>query len=173
MQSLLQPYSYEFASSSHGILKEASLSGKPMSHKTGSLETPSELTPLIPGGSGKGAKEYLEERSPNHSSTHRRNSTSKSVAIGKGLGHKEGAVYSVFGSSDVSLRLQNTGTVARDHLALERTFLAYIMSIAEFYSGETHPSKYKRQVEAWARPLGASAVIIAIFVLCIGTDKHM
>ncbi|KNZ72470.1 hypothetical protein J132_02981 [Termitomyces sp. J132] len=93
-------------------------------------------------------------------------------------------------TSDVSLSLVNSGSVARDHLASERTFLAYvrtslaiacagvgmidphpsalaqILTITESYS-DTTPRRESR-VETWARPLGATAVVIALLVLFIG-----
>ncbi|KAG6902182.1 hypothetical protein C0995_003278 [Termitomyces sp. Mi166 len=103
--------------------------------------------------------------------------------------------YSDLSTSDVSLSLVNSGSVARDHLASERTFLAYvrtslaiasagvervlalaqILSITEFHSDATqarHVSKCKRCVEAWARPLGATAVVIAMLVLFLGVVRY-
>jgi uncharacterized membrane protein YidH (DUF202 family) len=40
----------------------------------------------------------------------------------------------------ISLTLRNTGSVARDHLASERTFLAYVRTSLSFASAGVGPS---------------------------------
>ncbi|KAG6820292.1 hypothetical protein H0H93_002730 [Arthromyces matolae] len=195
---VLQPYTYEFASSSsHGILKDSDATPPPPTN-TGisTLNTlvhsraPTEQTPLIsepkPETNGR---ESSQEGSP----------TTYHHPVNNGSAYRD--TRSNFSTSDVSLILENTGTVARDHLALERTFLAYvrtsiaiasagvalaqILSFTEFYSdtsdsqpqdGSTlwttsHP-RNDRQIEAWARPLGATAVIIALMILMIGVVRY-
>lgn len=70
-------------------------------------------------------------KSPNNTFTIR---ASESVALPPSF------FSSLFNFGDVSMTLENSGSVARDHLALERTFLAYLRtSLAVASSGVGAP----------------------------------
>ncbi|THU83136.1 hypothetical protein K435DRAFT_690147, partial [Dendrothele bispora CBS 962.96] len=84
-----------------------------------------------------------------------------------------------------SLILENSGSVARDHLASERTFLAYVrMSLAIASTGvaivelftmnRIDDNNYDGKaladnIQVFAKPLGSVAVCFGISVLMIGT----
>lgn len=79
-----------------------------------------------------------------------------------------------------SLRLQNCGSVARDHLALERTFLAYTRtSLTTASAGValvqlcnvSHETDSER-AKKFARPLGASLIAMGLLVLGIGLIRY-
>ncbi|KAJ3568376.1 hypothetical protein NP233_g5756 [Leucocoprinus birnbaumii] len=80
---------------------------------------------------------------------------------------------------EVSLRLQNTGSVARDHLALERTFLSYTRTSLAIASGgvaliqlfNTTNEANTDRIEKYARPLGAGLVIMGLVVLGTGLSR--
>jgi len=87
----------------------------------------------------------------------------------------------------LSLTLQNTGSVARDHLASERTFLAYVRTSLSFASagvalvqlfrvsvstsanGSLNNSALATQ---YAQPLGATLIGLGIAVLSMGTLRY-
>lgn len=83
----------------------------------------------------------------------------------------------------VELRLENSGSVARDHLASERTFLAYMrtslaisssgVALVQLFSA-TSASSYASLdgVHNYTRSLGASTVILGLLVLFIGTTRY-
>jgi uncharacterized membrane protein YidH (DUF202 family) len=102
----------------------------------------------------------------------------------------------------LSLILRNTGSVARDHLASERTFLAYVRTSLSFASagvGPSHPSpplplskKFhialvqlfrvsvssstshdQLVVSSYARPLGATLIAFGMAVLVMGESRHV
>ncbi|KAH0581370.1 hypothetical protein H2248_012459 [Termitomyces sp. 'cryptogamus'] len=179
-----QPYTYHFQSSGHGTLKDSS---KADQASTTASETPSERTPLKKGASGY-TRIAVERTSPDRMKPfHRPGGETAQDPTTAVLGSRmEGLLHCDLdpglSTSDVSLSLVNSGSVARDHLASERTFLAYvrtslaiacagvalaqILTITESYS-DTTPRRESR-VETWARPLGATAVVIALLVLFIG-----
>lgn len=81
-----------------------------------------------------------------------------------------------------ALVLENAGSVARDHLASERTFLAYVrtslalastgVAVVQLFamSNSTVTDQVaSRILQKFARPLGATAVVIALLVLLIGS----
>ncbi|KAL4258083.1 Inner Membrane YidH-like protein [Pleurotus pulmonarius] len=89
------------------------------------------------------------------------------------------------------LVLENSGSVARDHLASERTFLAYVRtSLAVASTGvalvqlftiavNTSPSSMpptfeptSKRLQSLARPLGATTVIFGMIVLTIGMTRY-
>ncbi|KAJ7600459.1 hypothetical protein C8J56DRAFT_768953 [Mycena floridula] len=81
----------------------------------------------------------------------------------------------------LSLRLQNSGSVARDHLAVERTYLAYLRtSLAIASAGVALVQLFAiasvapldAQLERVARPLGATTVLIGLIVLFIGMIRY-
>ncbi|KAF7308687.1 DUF202 domain-containing protein [Mycena chlorophos] len=85
----------------------------------------------------------------------------------------------------LNLTLENSGSVARDHLASERTFLAYVrtslaiastgvalvqlFSIASSSNNMTSPSS---RIQTLSRPLGATMVCMGMIVLAIGTGRY-
>ncbi|KAJ7695113.1 hypothetical protein B0H17DRAFT_1056458 [Mycena rosella] len=89
-----------------------------------------------------------------------------------------------------SLLLQNSGSVARDHLAAERTFLAYVrtslvvastgVALVQLFtisSNTTTDNKLAfipttRRIQAWARPLGATMVCFGLVILTLGTTRY-
>ncbi|KAI0291789.1 hypothetical protein B0F90DRAFT_1647952, partial [Multifurca ochricompacta] len=83
--------------------------------------------------------------------------------------------------------LQNTGSVARDHLASERTFLAYVRTSLSFASAgvalvqlfhvsiSTSSNNFGGggvAVAPYGRPLGATLIAIGIAVLVMGTLRY-
>ncbi|KAF8630825.1 hypothetical protein AX17_005184 [Amanita inopinata Kibby_2008] len=89
--------------------------------------------------------------------------------------------------SRVSLMLENSGSVARDHLASERTFLAYMRtSLAIVTAGvalvqllisagqSPNPVQHAslRKLHITVRSLGASAIILGLIVLIIGVTRY-
>ncbi|KAJ7915132.1 hypothetical protein B0H13DRAFT_2658921 [Mycena leptocephala] len=89
-------------------------------------------------------------------------------------------------SRAVSLVLENCGSVARDHLALERTFLAYVRTSLTIASAGvalaqllTLTDRLKTQIfvplkplEIYARPLAATSVVLALYVLFVGVSRY-
>lgn len=101
--------------------------------------------------------------------------------------------------SDVSLTLANTGSVARDHLASERTFLAYVrtslalassgvgelnaiviyyfnkvyfdLALVQFFTvaAAHHHNSSGHRLHIYIRPLGATTIATGLVVLIIGT----
>jgi len=82
-----------------------------------------------------------------------------------------------------SMVLENTGSVARDHLASERTFLAWVrtsLAIAStgvalvqlFTVSATASGTINAQLQKFARPLGATTICLGIVVLLIGIWRY-
>ncbi|KAF8869081.1 hypothetical protein BD779DRAFT_1458407 [Infundibulicybe gibba] len=76
-----------------------------------------------------------------------------------------------------SLVLENSGSVARDHLASERTFLAYVrtsLAIASTGVGDAavFPSQTAKRLQLFARPLGATTIMFGILVLSMGAARY-
>ncbi|KAF8915372.1 hypothetical protein CPB85DRAFT_425512 [Mucidula mucida] len=87
----------------------------------------------------------------------------------------------------ISLTLANNGSVARDHLASERTFLAYVrtslalasvgVGLVQLFSLEGRDSggvisPTSNALREHSRPLGASALIFGLLVLMIGVTRY-
>ncbi|KAG6854681.1 hypothetical protein C0991_003330 [Blastosporella zonata] len=86
--------------------------------------------------------------------------------------------------SKVSLTLENHGSVARDHLASERTFLAYVRtSLAIASSGVALVQLFtvasanlrhypEHRLHTYIRPLGAFTIVMGLVVLVIGVVRY-
>lgn len=76
------------------------------------------------------------------------------------------------------LVLVNSGSVARDHLANERTVLAYVrtslalasmgVALVQFLSVKQHSAL----VQQFAHPLGATGMLLGLFTLVIGVSRY-
>ncbi|KDR67043.1 hypothetical protein GALMADRAFT_80244 [Galerina marginata CBS 339.88] len=77
--------------------------------------------------------------------------------------------------SGVELRLLNVGSVARDHLASERTFLAYVRTSLGLCSAGIALMQFLylgHATKVYADPLGAALVMTGLLVLFIGTKRY-
>jgi len=83
----------------------------------------------------------------------------------------------------VSLTLENSGSVARDHLASERTFLAYMRTslalasagvglVQLFTVASSHLSHTIHRLHKYIQPLGAAAIVLGLMVLVIGVIRY-
>ncbi|KAF7370834.1 DUF202 domain-containing protein [Mycena sanguinolenta] len=90
----------------------------------------------------------------------------------------------------ITLLLENSGSVARDHLASERTFLAYVrtslaiastgVALVQLFTISTDTTSDNKtsflpttqRIQAWARPLGATMVCFGLVVLTFGTIRY-
>ncbi|KAJ7030328.1 hypothetical protein C8F04DRAFT_1236614 [Mycena alexandri] len=86
-------------------------------------------------------------------------------------------------SLGVSLVLENTGSVARDHLASERTFLAYVrtsltmasagVALAQLLSlSERLEDQLLVPLKTYAHPLAGALIVLALYVLFIGVSRY-
>ncbi|KAF9534518.1 hypothetical protein CPB83DRAFT_804538 [Crepidotus variabilis] len=88
---------------------------------------------------------------------------------------------------NVRVTLQNSGSVARDHLASERTFLAYMrtslaiasagVALVQLFSAASAAvppggNQGTHRLHVYIRPLGAGAVVIGLAVLFIGVVRY-
>jgi len=88
-----------------------------------------------------------------------------------------------------SLTLENSGSVARDHLASERTFLAYVrtslaiastgVALVQLFTISASTTESlgstaitNQRIQVFARPLGATIVILGLFVLLLGLARY-
>ncbi|KAF8993362.1 hypothetical protein BDQ17DRAFT_1252957 [Cyathus striatus] len=88
-----------------------------------------------------------------------------------------------------ALVLENSGSTARDHLASERTFLAYVrtsLALAGTGVGDPCPVIYisdlasqrydlpttAKHLQQFSRPLGTTTILFAIIVLLIGLTRY-
>lgn len=92
----------------------------------------------------------------------------------------------VFGRFQPCLVLENSGSVARDHLASERTFLAYIRTslllattgvvlvqlFAVASTSNSTSSPVLVRIRDSAAPLGATLVAIGLLVLALGVRRY-
>ncbi|KIM37898.1 hypothetical protein M413DRAFT_20168 [Hebeloma cylindrosporum] len=82
----------------------------------------------------------------------------------------------------LSLCLQNSGSVARDHLASERTFLAYVrtslaivsagVALVQLFSAASSRNPEAHWLHGYIRPLGATTVMVGLSVLLIGVTRY-
>ncbi|KAI0785125.1 hypothetical protein C8Q75DRAFT_794618 [Abortiporus biennis] len=85
----------------------------------------------------------------------------------------------LLGKYNPSLKLENSGSVARDHLASERTYLAYVRTSLTISSTGvalvqlfTIASTTNKTVERYSRPLGATIIIIGWLTLLMGVVRY-
>ncbi|KAJ7772207.1 hypothetical protein B0H16DRAFT_1768758 [Mycena metata] len=82
----------------------------------------------------------------------------------------------------VSLVLENAGSVARDHLASERTFLAYVrtslamasagVALAQLLSLSEHLEDRLLPLKTYARPLAVTLIGLGLYVLFVGVSRY-
>ncbi|KAG0704797.1 hypothetical protein DFH29DRAFT_331877 [Suillus ampliporus] len=86
----------------------------------------------------------------------------------------------------LSLVLENKGNVARDHLASERTYLAYVrtslacasagVALVQLFtlSSSTNANVLQGGIDPqrFARPLGATVVLLGLFILIYGLVRY-
>ncbi|KAI0785126.1 hypothetical protein C8Q75DRAFT_328494 [Abortiporus biennis] len=81
-----------------------------------------------------------------------------------------------------SMTLENSGSVARDHLASERTFLAYVrtsltiasmgVAIVQLFHISAASSKNGGEIERYSNPLGGVIVMLGLSTLALGVYRY-
>ncbi|KAG6372756.1 hypothetical protein JVT61DRAFT_7153 [Boletus reticuloceps] len=77
----------------------------------------------------------------------------------------------------LSLVLENKGNVARDHLASERTYLAYVRtSLATASAGvalvQLFSLSSSKSLTKFAKPLGATIILFSLIILVLGVFRY-
>ncbi|PPQ68808.1 hypothetical protein CVT24_007693 [Panaeolus cyanescens] len=92
--------------------------------------------------------------------------------LGKG---KSAESYAEPDDNAIQLRLKNSGSVARDHLASERTYLAYVRTSLAISSAGVALMQLMTAVgktQAFAAPFASAFVVLGILVLGFGTRRY-
>ncbi|KAJ7055742.1 hypothetical protein C8F01DRAFT_1157539 [Mycena amicta] len=92
------------------------------------------------------------------------------------------------GRHRITLVLENRGSVARDHLASERTFLAYIRTslaiaaagvaliqlflVSDAELGLFRAEAGRERLKSYGRPLAGTSIIIALYLLAVGVSRY-
>ncbi|KDQ08302.1 hypothetical protein BOTBODRAFT_38000 [Botryobasidium botryosum FD-172 SS1] len=123
---------------------------------------------------------------PENVNTHTRGEPSDASTAINGESHPPPA-RSWLDRLNPQLILENSGSVARDNLANERTWLAYVRtSLAVASTGvalvqlftikasqtPVDPGTPVARIQQFARPLGATTVILGLLVLLLGTTRY-
>lgn len=90
-------------------------------------------------------------------------------------GDSKGAPIPSHMALKINLSLANRGSVARDHLASERTFLAYVRTSLGIASSGVALMQFFNvgvKTKAISQPLGATIIFMAIIVLSLGTRRY-
>ncbi|KIK03322.1 hypothetical protein K443DRAFT_95339 [Laccaria amethystina LaAM-08-1] len=163
--------------------------GSPCTYPSGAQQ--SESSPLLPHFSTGTSLLYTDTHSSRGGAWQNSNQLDSQKPAPCGSSHTTPSSRSRFPLyllQGISLRLENSGSVARDHLASERTFLAYMRtSLAITSSGialiqlfsATAPLSHgvkvlgsSHRLHLYIRPLGASTISFGLLVLFIGVARY-
>ncbi|TBU46270.1 hypothetical protein BD309DRAFT_954556 [Dichomitus squalens] len=138
------------------------------------------LRSLSPGSRSAGGSGVFSPESSDEECTNDRRDDSAGDSGGSPREAKESWWRGLLNRYKLVLTLENSGSVARDHLASERTFLAYArtslaiasagVALVQLFtlSAETIGKEWQR----YARPLGAVMIGLGIYTLVVGVSRY-
>ncbi|KAF2817550.1 uncharacterized protein BDZ99DRAFT_373402 [Mytilinidion resinicola] len=160
--------------------------------------SPDETVPIITREQGGHARDY-QSISPQirakhaggteipGNGTHRERQEREAEAAAVAAEAKEGRWWKKVIEKYGSVELENKGSVARDHLALERTFLAWLRTSLSFASigiaitqlfrlntaiASPNDKSPRAKLRHVGKPLGATFIAISILILFIGFHRY-
>ncbi|KAH9850241.1 hypothetical protein C2E23DRAFT_887665 [Lenzites betulinus] len=147
--------------------------------KCAALEDPFVDPPVSREGSGDPRQESSSTENPFFSDDE--DEPQQGKGKGKGKESEETRWRRCLRERNLTLTLENSGSVARDHLASERTFLAYVRTSLTMSSAGvgliqlfslSASSAHREDLQHLARPLGSVMVAIGLFTLGIGVVRY-
>ncbi|KIK68508.1 hypothetical protein GYMLUDRAFT_35942 [Collybiopsis luxurians FD-317 M1] len=131
----------------------------------------------------------LPEHSPNESEDSTASPDGNPASLNRNDGKNSGSHPRKFAHLSPMLVLENSGSVARDHLACERTFMAYTrtslaiastgVALVQLFTVSSNSNNSNPSVQAlddklrsFARPLGSASICLGIAVMLIGILRY-